>query len=164
MRILKLMLISILAFSLLLLGFSLLFPNVTVLSRVRNMPGSGKELLDKMNTNEISFRQWLLPEEGDFDIRTADISFYVNDLFNYTPQPDADTLYFEIRQPGGRPLQGGIATYQLHADSATTQLFYVFRNPWYRPWDKFKMMVADKQLGPQMEGALRKLYGVVEKQ
>jgi hypothetical protein len=162
MNLLKLIIISIVAFSLLLLGFSLLFPGVLVLSRVQNIAGSGPQLLQRMQTNDISYRQWLLPEEGEFDIRTSDISFYTNNLFNAAPQPDADTLYFEVRQEGVRPLQGGIATYQLHADSATTQLFYVFHMPWYRPWDKFRMMMADKQMGPQMEQSLLKLKKVAE--
>lgn len=158
MKLLKLAIISLIAFSLLLLGFSLLFPGVTVLSRVRNMPKSERPLLQTIQSNEISFHHWLLPDSGNFDVRTSDISFYVNDLYNAAPQPGADTLFFEVRPPGLKPLQGGIATYALHADSTTTQLFYVFRIPWYKPWEKFKMMVADKQMGPQMEGALRRLY------
>ncbi len=157
MRFIKLALISIVAFSLLLWGFTLLFPSVTVLSRVQNIAGSSDSLQKKLTTNEISFRQWLLPDSGEFDIRTSDISFYENNLFNAAPQSFADTLYFEIRQPGQPSLQGGIGFYQLRGDSVTTQLFYVFRTPWYKPWDKLRLMMADKQLGPQMEGALKKL-------
>lgn len=161
MHFVKLGLISILAFSLLLLGITMLFPSVTVLSRVQNISGSSASLMRQLSSNEIGYRQWLLPDSGDFDIRTSDISFYENNLFNAAPQPGADTLYFEVRQPGLWPLQGGIATYQLSPDSVTTQLFYVFHTPWYKPWDKFKMMMADKQLGPQMEGSLKKLGGLV---
>jgi hypothetical protein len=162
MRFVKLALISIVAFGLLLLGFTLLFPSVTVLSRVQNIAGTSDTLMHRFAVNQISFRQWLLPDSGYFDIRTSDISFYENDLFNAASQPNADTLYFEVRQPGSRSLQGGIATYQLRPDSVTTQLFYVFHTPWYKPWDKFKLMMADKQLGPQMEGALQKLKRVSE--
>jgi hypothetical protein len=158
MRVLKLGLISLVAFSLIIWGFTLLFPSVTVLSRVINIGGSSDTLMHRFASNAISYRQWLLPDTGDFDIRTSDISFYDNNLYNAAPQPNADTLYFEVRQPGVRSLQGGIATYQLSTDSVTTQLFYVFHTPWYRPWDKLKMMMADKQLGPQMDGALKKLY------
>jgi hypothetical protein len=160
MHLLKLAIISIVAFGLLLLGFTLLFPSVTVLSRVKNIAGSSDTLMDRFATNQISYRQWLLPDSGNFDIRTSDIAFYENNLYNAAPQPNADTLYFEVRQPGVRSLQGGIATYQLRPDSVTTQLFYVFHTPWYKPWDKFKLMMADKQLGPQMEGALIKLEEV----
>jgi|688.fasta_scaffold157108_2 hypothetical protein len=157
MRFFKLGLISVVAFSLLLWCFTLLFPSVTVLSRVQNIAGSSDSLQNKMATNVISYRQWLLPDSGEFDVRTSDISFYENDLFNAAAQSYADTLYFEIRQPGQPSLQGGIAFYQLRADSVTTQLYYVFRTPWYKPWIKMKLMMADKQLGPQMEGALKKL-------
>jgi hypothetical protein len=157
MHFVKLGLISIVAFALLLWGFTLLFPSVTVLSRVQNIAGSSDSLMQKFATNEISYRQWLLPDSGDYDIRTSDISFYEDNLYNAAPQPNADTLFFEIRQPGNTSLQGGIATYQLREDSVTTQLYFVFTTPWYRPWDKLKMMMIDKQYGEQMESALRKL-------
>ncbi len=162
MHLVKLALISIVAFGLLILGFTFLFPSVTVLSRIQNIAGTSDSLMHRFATNQISYRQWLLPDTGNFDIRTSDISFYYNDLYNASSQPNADTLFFEIRQPGVRSLQGGIATYQLSPDSVTTQLFYVFHNPWYRPWDKLKMMMADKQLGPQMEASLRKLQAIVK--
>jgi hypothetical protein len=138
-------------------GFTLLFPSTTVISRVHNVAGSSDSLMKRFATNQISYRQWLLPDSGDYDIRTSDISFYENNLFNADSQPNADTLYFEIRQSGGRPLQGGIALYQLRSDSVTTQLYYVFTTPWYRPWDKLKLMMVDKQYSGQMEGALKKL-------
>jgi hypothetical protein len=157
MRFIKLGLISVVAFSLLLWSFTLLFPSVTILSRVQNIAGSSDSLQRKLKTNEISYRQWLLPDSGEFDIRTSDISFYENDLFNAEAQAYADTLYFEIRQVGQPSLQGGIGFYQLRSDSVTTQLFYIFRTPWYKPWEKLRLMIADKQVGPQMEGALKKL-------
>jgi hypothetical protein len=137
-----------------------MFPSVTVLSRVCNIAGEAGELKNKLNNNEISYRQWLLPDSGDFDIRTSDISFYENNLFNAASQPNADTIYFEIKQEGIRSLQGGIGLYQLRPDSVTTQLFYVFTTPWYRPLDKLKMMMIDKQYDAQMEGALQKLYNL----
>lgn len=157
MRIVKLGLISIVAFSLLFWGFTLLFPGTTVISRVINIAGSGDSLKRKITTNQVSYRQWLLPDSGEFDIRTSDISFYENNLFNAAPQPNADTLYFEIRQPGNPSLQGGIGFYQLRPDSVTTQLYYVFTTPWYQPWNKLRMMMVDKQMAGQMEGALQKL-------
>ena len=153
----RLGLISVVAFALLLWLFTLLFPSVTVLSRVENIAGNTDSLKRRLTSNEISYRQWLLPDSGDYDIRTSDISFYENTLYNAEPQPNADTLYFEIRQPGTKPLQGGIAFYQLRSDSVTTQLYYVFRTPWYRPWDKLKMMMVDKQYDGQMQGALQRL-------
>ncbi len=162
MRFIKLGIISIVAFTVLIWFITLLFPSVTVLSRVVNISGSGDSLMRRLTTNHIGYRQWLLPDSGDFDIRTADIPFYTDNLYNAQGQPGADTLFFEVRQPGVRSLQGGIATYDLHADSVTTQLYYVFHTPWYKPWDKLKMMMADKQLGPHMEGALRKLKTVAE--
>lgn len=160
MRFLKLGLISVVAFSIILWGITLMFPSVTVLSRVRNIAGEAGELKNKLNSNEVSYRQWLLPDSGNFDIRTSDISFYENNLFNAAAQPNADTIYFEINQKGNKSLQGGIGFYQLRPDSVTTQLFYVFTTPWYRPLDKLKMMMIDKQYDAQMEGALQKLYNL----
>ncbi len=158
MRLLKLGLISVVVMGTILWAFTILFPSVTVISRVQNIAGSSDTLMHRFETNAISFRNWLLPDSGNFDIRISDISFYENNLFNMEPQPNADTLFFEVRQPGAPSLQGGIATYQLRPDSVTTQLFYVFHTAWYRPWDKLKLMMADKQMGPQLEASLKKLY------
>lgn len=157
MRLIKLGLISIVAFSLLFWGITLLFPSVTVISRVRNIAGSSDSLQKRLATNAISYRQWLLPDTGDYDIRTSDISFYENNLYNSAPQPNADTLFFEIRQKGNGSLQGGIGFYQLRPDSVTTQLYFVFSTPWYKPWEKLRMMMVDKQYDAQMNEALQKL-------
>jgi hypothetical protein len=160
MHFIKLGFISVIVFSVLLWGITLMFPSVTVLSRVRNIAGETGTLKRKLSDNKISYKEWLLPDSGNFDIRTSDISFYENNLFNAAPQPNADTIYFEIKQEGNRSLQGGIGLYQLRPDSVTTQLFYVFTTPWYRPLDKLKMMMIDKQYDAQMEGALEKLYNL----
>ncbi len=158
MRILKLGVISLLAFILLFWGITLLFPSVTVLSRIKNMPGTSDSLRFAMETNRISYKQWLVPDSGNFDVRTADISFYENDLFNAAAQPDADTLFFSISRDGKPVMKGGIGLYQLMPDSVTTQLFFVFQTPWYQPLEKMRMMVIDKQYGGLMDTSLNKLY------
>lgn len=158
MRVLKLGAISLLAFILLFWGITLLFPSVTVLSRVKNMPGTSDSLRYAMETNRISYKQWLVPDSGNFDVRTADISFYENDLFNAAAQPDADTLFFSVLRDDKSVIKGGIGFYQLMADSVTTQLFFVFQTPWYQPLEKMRMMVIDKQYGGLMDSSLNKLY------
>jgi len=158
MHLLKLAAISLLAFILLFWGFTLLFPSITVLSRVKNMPGTSDSLRYAMESNRISYKQWLVPDSGNFDVRTADISFYENNLFNAAAQPNSDTLFFSIQKDGNPVLKGGIGFYQLMPDSVTTQLFFVFQTPWYQPLEKLRMMVIDKQYGSLMDSSLFKLY------
>jgi len=158
MKFVKLGIISIIVFSLLLWGITLLFPGTTVISRVRNLPGSSSSLQLGLAQNKHPYHTWLVPDSGGFDVRTADIPFYADDLYNLEPQPNADTLFFTIRQGSKQQVNGGIGFYQLSADSVTTQLFFVFRTPWYKPWEKMRMMMIDRQYGPQMDSALGRLY------
>lgn len=158
MKLIKLGIISVIVFSLLIWGITLLFPGTTVISRVRNLPGSSQKLQQGLAQNAYPYHTWLVPDSGGFDVRTADIPFYNDDLYNLEPQPNADTLFLSIRQGDKPPLQGGIGFYQLRPDSVTTQLFFVFQTPWYKPWEKMRMMMVDRQYGPQMDSALSRLY------
>ena len=161
MKILKLLVISILVFGMLFWGITLLFPSTTVISRATNIAGKASDLEMSMKNNTLSPHEWLLPEDHSqpFDCRTSDVPFYDADLFNAQQNAVAngDTLFLSIRQQDQKDVLGGVAFYQLSQDSATIQLYYVFENPWYKPWEKMRMMMMDKAIGPGMEAALQKL-------
>ena len=164
MKIIKLMLISIIVFGLLFWGITLMFPSTTVISRAANMRAKADVLHDAMRTNKISPSQWLLPADDDagLDCRFSDQPFFDAQLFNNQGNAvtTGDTLFLSIRQPSQPNVDGGIAFYQLSSDSSTVQLFYVFSNPWYKPWEKMRMMMMDKAIGPGMEAALNRLKGL----
>lgn len=154
MRFIKLGILSVVVFYLLIWGITMLFPNTTILSRVVNIAGNSDSLQHKIKANQISYRQWLIGNDTDVDIRTSDISFYRNDLVNAERQAYADTIYFEMRYRQKSFMQGGIALYQLSPDSVTTQLYYVFKTDWYKPWDKMKQMANDAKYGSNMDSSL----------
>lgn len=162
MRFIKLGLISLVAFYLLIWGITLLFPNVTLVSRAVNIAGSKDSLAHKMKSNLIPYSQWLSMGNEQVDVRTSDISFYENNLFNAEKQANVDTIYFEMRHNQQSFLKGGIGLYQLSKDSATTQLFYVFRTHWYKPWEKMAQIANDAKYGGQMDSALSKLKQLSE--
>jgi hypothetical protein len=157
MRIIKLGVISFVIFYSLIWCITLLFPNVTVLSRVINIAGKKDSLAHSIKSNRISYNQWLTDASTGVDVRTSDISFYNNDLFNAERQANADTIYFELRHQQQTFLKGGIGLYQLSDDSTTTQLFYVFETHWYKPWEKMAQVMNDAKYGGHMDSALLKL-------
>lgn len=162
MRIIKLGLISAVVFYLLIWAITLLFPNVNVLSRAVNIAGNIAQVKQLIKSNTIPYSAWLTATNKDVDVRTSDISFYENDLFNAERQPNADTIYFEMRHKQQSFIKGGIGLYQLYPDSATTQLYYVFETHWYMPWEKMAQVANDAKYGGQMDAALQKLKTAVE--
>ena len=162
MRIIKLALISAIAFYLLIWAITLLFPNVTVLSRAINIAGTKDSVSRLIKSNEIAYYEWLTSNNKQVEVFTSDISFYENDLFNAERQPNADTIYFEMRHLQKSFIKGGIGLYQLSPDSATTQLYYVFETHWYKPWEKMAQVANDAKYGGQMDSALHKLKKAVE--
>lgn len=156
-RLIKLALLSALLFSCLLLGITLLFPFNTVTSRAANLPGKSDSLLRAVRSNQWPLRHILTGSREGLTVRAADIPFYEGPLFktdNAADMPKADTLFFRIDQ-GVKPLvSGGLAFYQLQADSVTVQCFYVFQTPWYKPLHKFRMIMADKIYGPGLDSSM----------
>ncbi len=67
----------------------------------------------------------------------------------------ADTLHFYLEEQ--RQVKGGIAAYSMGNDSTTLQLFYQINVPWYKPWQKFGLMVNEEKYGPSLDTAMNKL-------
>lgn len=163
MKFLKLGLISLVVFYMLIWAITLLFPNVTLVSRAINIAGSKDSISRKISVNEIPYSAWLTYNTNGIDVRSSDISFYENNLFNGEPQANADTIYIELRQDKHNFLQGGIGLYQLSPDSATIQLYYVFRTQWYKPWQKMAQIANDAKYGGHLDSSLHRLKSIIEK-
>ena len=151
MKYLKLFLISVLGFSLLFLGITLLFPSVTVISRAANV---------KAETNITNNLGWVLSaNEASIMVQQSEKPTYDAKLFNADAGAivNGDTVFFSLISHNERLASGGVATYQLAADSTTVQLYYVFETPWYKPWEKMRMMMMDDVIGPGMDSALIRL-------
>src|SRR6478736_6130116 len=122
MRFIKLALISVIAFYLLIWGMSGLLPKVNVMSRVLNMAGSKDSIGAKIESRRIPFKSWLTNNNDSIEVQTAKTSFYENNLFNADRQPNADTIYFDMRYRERSIVKGGLGLYQLSSDSTTVQL------------------------------------------
>jgi hypothetical protein len=160
MKIVKLGLLSVVVFSLLFWAITLLFPSNTVVSRAANVGVKADSVLHMLRTNKVSMQVLLADTNRSLKVAAADIPFYTDNLFNALNReavPSADTVFFGIKQGGSVLVEGGIAAYQLAADSATVQVFYVFQTPWYKPLRKMKMMMADKAYGPGIDSSLARL-------
>ncbi len=164
MKFIKLGIISLIAFGALLWGFTLLFPSNTVISRAINIAGNTDSLRKRVMNNEVSLQTVLAGNQSGLVVKDADIPFYTDNLFNALSAgtlPEADTIFFQVSQHNKVIAQGGVAFYQLQQDSATTQMFYVFQTPWYKPLTKMKMVVADKVYGPGLDSALIRLKNLM---
>ncbi|HSC52410.1 MAG TPA: hypothetical protein VLC98_02235 [Phnomibacter sp.] len=160
MKFIKLGLISAVVFGMLFWAITLLFPANTVISRAANIADTSGTLNKRLLSNEISLQTLIAGDSSHLVIKSADIAFYEDNLFNTMSSdalPKADTIFFQISSKGTVVANGGLAFYQLQADSTTTQMFYVFQTPWYKPLVKMKMMVADKVYGPGLDSTLNRL-------
>lgn len=165
MKLLKLGFISVIAFGLLFWMITLLFPSNTIISRVKNIAGNADTLYHKITSNEISLQTLIAGKQPGLIVKDADLPFYEDNLFNSMGSdalPKADTIFFNVSKEGKAIVQGGLAFYQLHPDSVTTQMFYVFQTPWYNPLQKMKLMVGDKVYGPGLDSALMRLKLLIQ--
>ncbi len=164
MKLVKLFLISFVAFVVLLWGITLMFPSNTIISRVISVSDKADTLAKKIKSNEISMQTLLAGNNSELVVHTSDIPFYESNLFNRVSRdavPNADTIFFRVVYHNEAIAMGGLALYQLSADSTTTQMFYVFQTPWYDPLHKMKMMMSDKTYGPSLDSALIRLKSML---
>ncbi len=160
MKYLKLLMISVLGFVLLFWGITLMFPSTTVISRAINIKKDSIPLRKQLDGEKLSMSKWLMSQsQPSVSINLLREPGFTASLFNAETGAvfTGDTLFFALQQADSRPVHGGIATYQLAGDSTTAQLFYVFEFPWYKPWEKMRMMMMDKAIGPGMDSALLRL-------
>jgi len=144
--------------------FTMIFPNNVVVSRACNIAGNRDTVKQRISSNQISYRQWLTVNDTSLDVRTADIPFYTAELANVDNPADADTIFWQVHKSDMQPLLGGLAFYNLQSDSTTVQLYYVFQNKWYKPWNKMASVFYDKRISPSIDSSLMRLKRAVEAQ
>lgn len=162
MNYIKLGLISAIVLYCIIWAITLIFPNVTVMSRVVNIGGEANQVTPLIKNETIPYSQWLTSGNTGMQVKTGENSFYTSDLYNAEPMANADTLYFEMIHEQRRFLTGGIGFYNLSPDSTTTQLFYVFETQWYKPWQKMAQLINDTRYGAHMDSSLARLKRAVE--
>ena len=161
MRFIKLGIISIIVFSLLFTGISLLFPSHVRISKAIDIQTRRDSLLMQI-ADATKWRNWypgadtlpLLFIEGKVKgIETGHnqglIIKEVNDSAVLTTHPkrgESGWNFFPGRSP----------------NSFTVQWYMDFKLRWY-PWEKFSSLLLEKRYGPMMEQGLDRLKALLEK-
>ena len=142
MKVLKLVLISVIAFFLLMLAFSLLIPSQVRISRAVDT-GASRQALLPLVTTKAGWEKWnslAKPAAGGDLVITA----------------TSDSLVLARFESKGHRIENGIAIYEIKPGTLTVQWYMDFHLPWY-PWEKFGSILYDKQFGPVMQDDLKQL-------
>jgi hypothetical protein len=169
MRIIKFLLISIIALFGVLTALSLLFPSRLRVSRAINVAAPKEKIAAAVG----DLRQW---ESWNAFIRASQLTGKVysspssgNGAFLHSNQLNltllngsADSVAVDWRLSGGKHFAGGYNVLPAADDSITVQSWFDFHFRWY-PWEKLGILVYDKKFGPLMEESLAGLKQYLEK-
>lgn len=152
MKYLRLLLISIVAFFLVITAISLFFPSHIRVSRTIQIQANMDSVLTKIE-NEQNWKQWM--SEDDSTYRKIDgISGIIID----SGQNNTISIKAE-REDDHREFGWNVIRFQ--DNSITVQWYMDFHLKWY-PWEKFSGLLLDKVYGTQMEKGLGNLKKLVE--
>lgn len=147
MRVLKLGLLSAIVLFIVLLALSLLLPFHIRISRAININASQNKIYRELN-DVSKWKKWneLLGNNG---IKVKVIS------------SSHDSVVLAWKKNSGEEIPGGFNLIELARDTTVVQWYFDFHLKWY-PWEKFRSIIYDKQLGPPMEKSLDNLKNLVE--
>lgn len=142
MKIFKLILISAVAFFLLMLAFSLLIPSRVRISRAVDIQTSRQELMPLV-TATAGWEKWnsLAKPGAGGELAITKVT---------------DSLVLARFETKGHHIENGLAIYEIKPGTLTVQWYMDFYLSWY-PWEKFGSILYDKQFGPVMEADLKQL-------
>jgi hypothetical protein len=148
MRLLKLVLISAIAFSLLILAISLLIPSHIRISRAVDINAAKTKLLPYLQELHKwpEWNQYARERAGRYSIRILKSS---------------DSLVLAQWDAARNHFESGMAVMEVRPGTATVQWYFDFDIPWY-PWEKIASIVYDRQMGPVMAESLANLKQLVE--
>lgn len=168
MRYVKFALLSVVAFFIVLTALSLLFPSDTRVVRVINVAASRQRVAAAVS----DFHTW--GEWNDFlhapltnikyssPSRGAGAWLRADQLAIGMLSADSNGILVNWHPASGKQFRGGMQFLSVYADSVTIQWWFDFHFRWY-PWEKLRILVYDRKLGPVMEESLKGLKQFVEK-
>ena len=139
MKYFKLFIISIVVFGVMIFCISLLFPSATYVSRAMNVAGKHdaiRSALPQLFTKAFNAQPPQIVFVKDFSAHGDTLLFYIKDQ---------------------QQVNGGMAIYSMGDDSTTLQVFYQINVPWYKPWQKFGLMINEEKYGPSLDTALNRV-------
>ncbi|ULQ53706.1 hypothetical protein [Flavihumibacter fluvii] len=148
MQLIKLILISAIAFFLLLTAFTLFIPSTIRISRAIDISSDRKTILPYVQQLP-KWKDWnlyLQDTSGRFLVRLVSIS---------------DSLVTSTWLSGHKEFNSGLAIYEMRQGTTTVQWYFDFELKWY-PWEKIASIVYDRQMGGVMQESLVKLKERIE--
>lgn len=165
MRVVKLGIISLVAFAFLITGISFLFPSHVRISKATDVRAGKYDVISQL-TNHPLRHTWyndadsttvfgkngkpkLVVNVDNPSNNAADMT--VNIVVEGASFPDA-----KVKSAGWAVIPAGIP------NTVTIQWYMDFRLRWY-PWEKFSSLLLEKRYGPVLEKGLEKLKAALEK-
>lgn len=148
MKIIKLGLISIVAFSLLITFISFFFPSRVRISKATDIH-AGREAVLLQLKDTMAWKNWY-PGADSADILPV-----------ITEQTDSSVTANSLLQNGRRGITGWNIYESGIPGMVTVQWYMDFRLRWY-PWEKFSGLLFEKRYGPVMEKGLENLKKLLD--
>lgn len=183
MRFLKLFLISVFGLAVVVFLLSLLLPPNAVVERT-GVIESPKDTVAAHLTDLHRWKSWypMFQQDTLYEVQLSEPGSGAGAWAHWTSKKDpTDTgrititsiddhsVHYHLSARGGQNADGGFEIKSTPEGAGTALHWYVTSHLGYLPWWKFFGFVADRVLGPQMEGALNALradceHTVVSKQ
>jgi hypothetical protein len=148
-RIIKLGVISIIAFALLITVFSLFFPSRARISKAIDINTETKIVMEQIKDIN-NWKNWY-PGADSIEV-----------LPEITSVTDTSVIASSTILKGSR----GIAGWNVYPgpvpNSVTVHWYMDFQLRWY-PWEKFSSLLLEKRYGPMMQDGLERLKNLLEK-
>lgn len=149
MRIIKLGIISLLAFAGMITVISLFFPSRVRISKAINIGAPADSVL----INLKNLRSWHPAYDSAGGLPDT--------VLVSNPISPVETDYVLRTAPGGSVRNGWKLLSGLYPDSVTVQWYMDFKLRWY-PWEKFSSLLLEGRYGPYMETGLGRLKQIGE--
>jgi hypothetical protein len=159
MRLLKLLFLSVVVFSILFFLLSFLFPSQVRVSRAASIRSSQHGVL--LNLRDMrTWQQWNeMVQNPDLTGISVDSGKFQSDQLQINLKDEEPVRH--IWRKNGIAIEGGFNLIRSAGDNIIVQWYMDFPLKWY-PWEKFGSMLYDKQIGPVMERSLDKFKKLTE--
>jgi hypothetical protein len=163
MRKIKVIILSLVILSVLVLLFSLLIPTHSKVSRAINIVGTRDSLRNEL----LQLKKWVnwhpfLKARPIDSIRFSSANQLEVDHYAFSITGNTDsTIQFLAQNPRGEQMPSTIAIYN-YGDSCIVNWYSSITVKWY-PWEKFKTIFYDNMYGPALDSNLIALKYYIEK-
>ena len=166
MRFLRLIIISLIFFSLIITGISLFIPSHVIVSRAVQINNSAEAVMEELS-DPARWRDWYPAAQS------ADL-YYENGKLRGLILDGTKNRYIVIKEvrknevvaayilPNRNVKTGWQLAPSVGSNSATVQWYMEFHLRWY-PWEKFSSFMFERVYGPQIQQGLDNLKSLLEK-